>query len=93
MKGVPVGHKNGEGAKRSPKVHRFRENFENSKIGTVGPCFSPESDFLVIFSPKMRISLGNDDNFGDFTLVWTEGFQMGYKNGEGAKRRANVHIF
>ena len=88
-----MGHKNGEGAKRSPKVHRFRENFENSKIGTVGPCFSSKSDFLVIFSPKMRISLGNDDNFGDFPLVWTEGFQMGCKNGEGVKRRASVHIF
>ena len=93
MKGVPVGHKNGEGVKRSPKVLRFREKSENSKIGTVGPCFGPKSDFLVIFSPKMRISFGNDGNFGDFPLVWMEGFQMGCKNGEGVKRRANVHIF
>ena len=80
-----MGHKNSEGAKRSTKVLRFRGKSENSKIGTVGPCFSPESDFLVIFSPKMRISLGNDYNFRDFPLVWMEVLQMGYKIARASK--------
>ena len=50
MKGVPVGHKNGEGAKRRAKVHTFREKSENSQIGTVGPCFSPVCK-INFFSP------------------------------------------
>ena len=41
----------------------------------------------------MKISLGNGGNFGDFPLVWMEGLQMGDKNGEGAERRAKIHIF
>ena len=53
-----MGQKNGEGAKRRAKVHTFREKSENSQIGTVGPCFSLKRDFLVIFSQKMKISLG-----------------------------------
>ena len=87
MKGVPVGHKNGEGAKRSPKALRFRRKSEYSKIGTVGPCFSSRGN--SIFSWKYAKKTGKKPQkmpvFTQNKSKLMKGVPVGHKNGEGAK--------
>ena len=50
------GHKIGEGAKRSAKVHKCPENLILYRLRTLGSCFGPKRDFFVIFGSKLKNS-------------------------------------
>ena len=46
------GHKIGEGAKRSAKVHKCPENLILYRLRTLGSCFGPKRDFDFFYIAK-----------------------------------------